>query len=287
MLRGKVKFHSFFAGFALAVVLTLAASPWNALAQTAGTADKAAAKPDQPKAKVKPGFWSGFYIGAYGAGIFNRSNATTTAVGTTSDYLNPATPADIARVGAQKVSGKTSYGGGGTFGYSRQSGTLVYGGEFDFGIMSAKNTTSSTAVLTCCVASTFTITQSVRTHYLLTARPRLGYGSVDKLFYVTGGLAVTGINYDASYTDTFGPATESGGVTKRKYGWTAGGGVEIKIYGKWSVKGEYLYASFGKVSGTSTNLKAFTPARAFPANIFTHSADLVSHNIRYGINYHF
>lgn len=312
MLSGKVKYYSLLSGFALAAAFTLTACPSSALGQTTGTADNAVGETglvatkatagstarkamwsprdqdkDKDKAKAKSGFWGGFYIGAFGGGVFNRSNAAMTAVGTASDYLATTTPAAIASLSAQKINNKVGYGGGGGLGFARQSGNLVYGGEADFGVMRANKTVSSTAILPCCGTATFTITQTVKTRYLLTARPRIGYGSVDKLFYATGGLAVTGINYDGAYTDTLAGATESGSISKKRYGWTAGGGVEIKIASKWSVKGEYLYASFGTVTTTSTNLMARTPTVAYPANIFTHSTDLISHNIRYGINYHF
>ncbi|GAB3347486.1 outer membrane protein [Lysobacter tyrosinilyticus] len=54
-----------------------------------------------------------------------------------------------------------------------------------------------------------------------------------------------------------------------------------------SFKAEYLYADFGKVSGTSTNLTAFTPSQNFPSNVFTHTADLRLNVFRVGLNYRF
>jgi outer membrane immunogenic protein len=59
------------------------------------------------------------------------------------------------------------------------------------------------------------------------------------------------------------------------------------LRGNWSVKGEYLYANFDTVSGTSTNLTAFAPAIAFPSNPFTHSFDLKTSIARAALNYRF
>ena len=38
---------------------------------------------------------------------------------------------------------------------------------------------------------------------------------------------------------------------------------------------------------TSTNLRAFTPSFAFPANVYTHSMDLHADIVRAGLNYKF
>ena len=111
---------------------------------------------------------------------------------------------------------------------------------------------------------------------------------------------MTDVNYTATFTDTYGNATESAAFKKNKAGWTLGGGAEFKVGGNWSVKGEYLYADFGSTTVTSTNLNAASvatiaslipgpsaPAVAYPINAFTHSSDLRTNNIRFGINYHF
>ena len=76
-------------------------------------------------------------------------------------------------------------------------------------------------------------------------------------------------------------------MDKTATGWAAGFGAEYKVGQHVSLKAEYLYASFGSVSTTSTNLTAFTPAIAFPTNIFTHSDDLHTHIARFGFNFRF
>jgi outer membrane immunogenic protein len=57
------------------------------------------------------------------------------------------------------------------------------------------------------------------------------------------------------------------------------------LWGNWSVKAEYLYANFGTVSATSTNLT--TTIGAFPASASTHSLDLKANIARVALNYRF
>ena len=131
------------------------------------------------------------------------------------------------------------------------------------------------------------MTQSVQTSYLFTLRPRVGITHGRFLVYGTGGMALTNMNYQALFTDTFATAHENGGFDETKLGWTAGGGTEFRLDRHWSMKFEYLYASFGDDSNTSTNLTAFPARIAFPTNTFTHTADLHFHMGRFGVNYLF
>jgi outer membrane immunogenic protein len=102
---------------------------------------------------------------------------------------------------------------------------------------------------------------------------------------VTGGLAVTKVDYQAQYSDTFAGASEGAFVNKAKYGWVGGFGVAFKGPEHFSIKGEYLYNDFGRLTMTSSNLTAFTPPTAFPGNEFTHSMALHAHVVRAGVDY--
>ena len=129
----------------------------------------------------------------------------------------------------------------------------------------------------------FTINQSIKTDWLFTARPRIGWASNNWLLYVTGGLAVTEIKYNNTFTDTFGGAFENGSISKTKAGWVVGGGVEYGLTRNWSVKAEYLYMDFGNVSSTGA-MSAFGGLSFASLN---HSADLKANVVRAGINYRF
>jgi len=146
-----------------------------------------------------------------------------------------------------------------------------------------------TGTYPCCAPTGFTVKQSVKTDWLFTIRPRLGVADMipNTLIYATGGLAMTNLNYQAVFTDTFATAHESGGLNRTVVGWTAGAGGEFQVAPHWSIKGEYLYVDFGKSTTHSTNLTAFTPPIAFPSNEWTHSTDLRASIFRVGANYHF
>ena len=109
------------------------------------------------------------------------------------------------------------------------------------------------------------------------------------LVYGTGGWAMTHTNYNALFIDTFATAHENALVKKNLTAGTFGGGAEVHFTKRWSLKGEYLYANFGTVSTTSTNLTAKfgSTVIAFPTNVFTHSDDLNMHLFRAGVNFRF
>jgi len=184
----------------------------------------------------------------------------------------------------------TPFTGGVEAGFNYQVGNVVYGFEVDYSYFHLSGSASGSQQYPCCAPTAFTINSSANTDWLFTARPRLGTAYGDKLFYVTGGLAVTKLNASFVFTDTFAAATESASLSGTKLGWTFGGGVEGGISGGWTWKAELLYVdffNFSNLSGTSTNLRAFTPPIAFPTNVFTHSVSLQALIARVGLNYRF
>jgi len=192
--------------------------------------------------------WKGFYVGANVGGVKSNSDAFTyTAFSPTGYFATTSIPA-IAAVGAPQRLDPSGFTGGGQFGYNFQGGHWVLGFEADFGGMSLDSTKTGSATYPCCAPTAFTVTQSVNTSWLITARPRLGITHGPVMLYGTGGL---------------------------------------QVGRRWSVKGEYLYANFGQVATTSTNLTAFTPAIPFPTNIFVHKDDLSANMFRFGFNYRF
>jgi outer membrane immunogenic protein len=234
--------------------------------------------------------WKGFYAGANVGGAFGGSNARTTTVFDPAGYFASDSVDAIAAAGKQDV-GLDGFTGGVQIGYNATAGkTFMIGGEFDFGGLNLESTKTSGADYPCCAPTAFKITQKVSSAWLLTARPRIGITHGKALIYGTGGLAVTNIHDRVLFTDTFANALEGGGGNENKAGWVAGAGIEYQVKSHWSVKGEYLYAEFGKVSATSTNLIATASggaATSFPTNVFTHSADLHANIIRAGLNYRF
>lgn len=236
--------------------------------------------------------FKGFYVGGYAGGVKGNSNAFTSTVFSPTGYFAQSSVPAIAAAGNQPLSPR-GFNGGGQVGYNFQNGHWVFGVEAEFGSMHIKDDFSSTATYPCCAPSNFTVTQTVKTNYLFTGRPRLGFASGPFMVYGTGGVAMTHLDYAEVFIDTFPtppslPAHESASTSGTLTGWTGGGGVEFKVGGgsHWSVKAEYLFADFGTgVKTTSTNLTAFSTP--FPTNVFTHQADLTTHLFRSGLNYRF
>ncbi|HYM18760.1 MAG TPA: outer membrane beta-barrel protein [Micropepsaceae bacterium] len=230
--------------------------------------------------------WDGFYAGINAGYAEGQSGAKTSTVYSGGGYFTATSVPAIATTGAQNLN-NGGFTGGAQGGFNAQSGNLVYGAELDIDGLDLRDSKKSTTTYPCCSPSTFTISQSRKTDWLVTARPRLGWLSGDLLFYGTAGLAITKLGYKEKFTDTFGPALETANMDKTRLGWTAGGGLEAPIADQWTVKGEYLFADFGHVSTTSTNLIAYVPAVAYPQNVFTHRVGLEAHIFRVGANYHF
>jgi len=238
--------------------------------------------------------WSGPHVGLYGGGAFGVAPATTSAAANSNAAQNyPAF--DAANLGAVNAAGvEEPHPSGGSFGaeigYDKQFGQLLVGIEADGGLFSTSGTSTNTFRYPD-LHNIFTVSQSVSTDWLATARPRIGWiTSQDLLFYLTGGVAATNVKYSAQFSDNFAPthglgtALETSTASKTAIGWTVGTGMEFKLVGKLTLKAEYLHAEFGRLNSTgvlSVNGGAFV-------NTFTHTATSLREDIlRIGINRRF
>lgn len=149
---------------------------------------------------------------------------------------------------------------GGTLGYNWQSGPAVFGIEADAAWSNIGATLGIPPILAV----------SDRIRDLGTVRGRIGYAFDQVLIYGTGGYAWI----DNRFTITVLGASVSD--SKFHNGWTAGGGVEVMIAPKWSIKGEYLYRSFES--------KNYFVAQVPPGIA---SGKLNLNSVQVGVNYHF
>lgn len=239
--------------------------------------------------------WTGFYVGGYVGVDHSRSNGTTSTVYSGSGYFADTSVTSINNDGDSKLR-SNGFTGGGQFGYNRQFGRLVVGGEVDFGANQASDSSSVTNEYPCCSPTAYTIGQEIKSNWRFTARPRVGVTAGKALIYGTGGLAITDLKYSALFTDTYASAVENGSIEKTKAGYTLGGGVEVKVAKHLSVKGEYLFSNFGRetVNGSvlttqfsGNDLVGGVGSETWPENVFTHTAKIQDHGFRFGINYRF
>ena len=134
------------------------------------------------------------------------------------------------------------------------------------------------------------ITDDQSIKWLSTARARFGWiAPNDSLWYVTGGAAwgrvedtVTLIAQPPFFA---AGAPVAATLAQNKFGWTVGGGAEIPVWDRWSVKAEYLYVDLGKITNSFTS--ALDPFQA-PATAQTTSSisSIHDHIFRLGVNYH-
>jgi outer membrane immunogenic protein len=204
--------------------------------------------------------WTGFYIGANaGGGIGNAVS-------------------DFSVAGANFASVDNSLTGavaGGQVGYNWQAGPMVFGLESDIQFSSAKGTLSAPCVPGLCgVALTANYSQEVS--WFGTVRGRIGYASAGWLLYGTAGYAYGQLVTDANASA--GPATASFSAKDFVDGWTAGGGIEVQVAPRWSVKGEYLFTDLGRANHSF----AFT---GLPT--LNDSAHVTLNVVRAGVNFRF
>jgi outer membrane immunogenic protein len=173
-----------------------------------------------------PHSWTGFYFGGHVGGAWVEDRATT--VGTNS--LIASSMIDSVRSNSVII--------GGQVGFNYQMGVAVVGVEADG---SWTKTAESAPLQPLAPGNTVQTTSHISWYGTATARVGVAWDNV--LLYSKAGVA--GMN--ARYTSDIQEAgvNKRQGVSDRRIGWTAGGGVEIGFHGGWSGKVEYAYLDFG------------------------------------------
>ena len=138
--------------------------------------------------------------------------------------------------------------GGAQAGYVWQRERFVFGGETDLQVSDADDRFAS---------------WKFSNPWFGTLRARAGVAMSNILFYGTVGLAYGALKIENTASGVHESHTSAG--------WTAGGGLEVGLFGNWSARAEYLYVDLGdrSYSFTGTN-------RGVSSNV-----------LRFGINYRF
>lgn len=246
--------------------------------------------------------WTGFYVGgnagaAWGTSHFNTVVDCSNPVNT--GYFCNNTGAGAANAAALDASGTgditdTAFTGGVQGGFNYQWGSAVVGIETDFDSFNLGGSRTANGIFPVAgpippgalpAGTAYTITQSFDTDWLWTLRGRLGWlVQPNLLIYATGGWALTDLQVSFTYSDNNG-ARSSGSASSNKNGWTVGGGIEWAFNSHWTLRAEYLYLDFGKVTATG-NVPAVAQ-KAGAQNALSTSGDLTANIARLGINYRF
>jgi outer membrane autotransporter protein len=227
---------------------------------------------DMPlKAPVLPAVsynWSGFYLGGhvgYGWSRVDQLNITG----------NAAFPP-----GFEDVSHQNGWLGGAQLGYNFLLGpNWLAGFEGDFsdsGVRGDKQLLST-------IQPRLTDSHD-KLDWFATATGRLGFVSANWLFYVKGGAAWTEKEDNApTVVSNTGQLTAITSEDDKRFGWTAGTGVEWGFAQHWSARLEYDYLDFGHKTEThnATYFNGFTGLAQLLRN-----AQLTAGMVNFAINYH-
>lgn len=232
--------------------------------------------------------WTGAYAGIHGGYAWGNLDGTLTVEGVNpNDHFPPSAARSIDEDGAYA---------GLQLGYNLQSANFVYGLEADFSAGSVDGNLSAT---TQSFGPWGSYTKNIETklEMFATLRGRAGLLLGPALIYATGGLAWA--DTDGDQTVFFNPGPQNGnGPSVRhaygtgddsKFGWTIGGGAEVPLGGKWSLKGEYLYMDFGSVTyrfiGTYAGDPYHGAAVGDPHTSDGFKGDIDFQTLRVGLNY--
>jgi outer membrane immunogenic protein len=197
--------------------------------------------------------WSGFYLGgnlgavtgAYDLGGSVRADTT---------YFNTGTDSDQVAAAGSGMLRQGRFTGGLVGGYNAQAGNILLGLEVGANLFDFNASRTGTDIFISDPNIRFTFTQTVKTDWIATLRPRLGWAQENWLIYITGGLALTRVELDFAYIDDNAQpgsglpgASARGSARATRAGWTLGTGGEYALSRNWSLTGQYLFADFGSI----------------------------------------
>lgn len=226
--------------------------------------------------------WSGAYFGgSLGSAEGSADTRASTNSGFPTSYFQPRSVPQVEDAADGQLS-QWNLSGGLFAGYGQQFGKLYVGVEGSANSLSFDESRTSGATYIVAPTTQFSYTQSVEADWQATLRGRLGWAEDRWLAYVTGGAAVSQIRLDTTFSDT-SRANGRDSNTDTKWGWVLGLGGEYALSDNWTIRGEYLYADFGKVS-TDT---VITNASASRFNNIKGSTEFKTQTVSLGMAYRF
>jgi outer membrane immunogenic protein len=213
----------------------------------------------------------------------------------------PADFAAVAAAGAQNLR-PTGFTGGAQAGYNWQSGHWLLGIETGLDFVHLNGAANSPSAVPYAVGpnagfvinnqfvrfNEFTINSDANIDWLYTLRPRVGYAQNNWLFYATGGLALTSLQGNFTYSEGIIPFGTSGLIqtasrTAFTAGYTFGGGVEVALTDRLSAKAEVLDVRFP--DQLAPQVFSQTPSHLLQP--FKQTFGLQADLVRFGLNYRF
>jgi outer membrane immunogenic protein len=247
---------------------------------------------DGARAQSRPSAdWSGFYFGG-NLGAVTGAPDLNSGVRADTTYFNTGTDSEQVAAAGSGTLRQTRLTGGVVGGYNAQFGNILVGLEAGANVFDFNASRAGTDIFLTDPNIHFAVTQRVKSDWIATLRPRLGWAQENCLIYVTGGLAWTRVQFDFAYTDDNAQpgsglpgAMARGSARATKTGWTLGAGGEYALSHNWSLTGQYLFADFGSIHGAATLVP--TPTLDEFSAVIGSSADLRTSLILVGATYRF
>jgi len=236
--------------------------------------------------------WTGFYVG--GSLGWHRVDsgsyvATPLDAATTAFWATTCTAGGSCNPSRGAASGDGAIGGL-QAGYNWQSSNFVAGIEVDV-MGSTAGATRSNQELNPVLLGASTAWRgiaSTNVEWMSTVRGRLGVVlSQTFLAYVTGGLAVAGVERDWSQAFTTNSAvygSTAGHNRTTQSGWTIGGGAEWALTNRVTLGAEYLFVSLGGQNFGASFVPASISSAA-NSNFGIRAGDVDNHIARLKVNF--
>jgi len=200
--------------------------------------------------------WDGFYVGGNVGASWGDTTLSMKAAAGSGGAVIP--PGDIGLINApisEDDDNDVGFTGGFQAGVNYWTGAWLIGMETDIGYYNLGEDREKTyrSGLAINPPVDFTIEQKVKTDWMWTLRPRIGYGNDTWLVYATGGVAASDIKLSTRYRDTrTTPITGNNEKSDVKWGWTAGLGGAYALSDRTAIRGEWLYTDFGTIKSQAT-----------------------------------
>jgi outer membrane immunogenic protein len=247
---------------------------------------------DDARAQSQPSVdWSGFYLGG-NLGAVTEASDLEAGVRADTTYFNIGTDSDQVVAAGSGTLRQERFTGGVVGGYNAQVGNILLGLEAGANVFDFNDSRTGTDIFISDPNIRFTFTQTVKSDWIATLRPRLGWAQENWLVYVTGGLAWTGMDFDFAYIDDNAQAGSGlpgararGSARATKTGWTVGAGGEYALSRNWSLTGQYLFTDFGSLHATAPLVP--TPTLSEFSAVIDSSVHLRTHLFLVGVTYRF
>ncbi|EAQ67561.1 putative outer-membrane immunogenic protein precursor [Marinomonas sp. MED121] len=229
--------------------------------------------------------WEGLYTGI-AIGISSSTASPSTEVeysGYFNDNSNGSDRDQLDPILQREIEGDTTSGSL-LLGYHFQKGKFVYGLEADltFAEFSESESEGPTDYDTTAGASNFTTVTEIKTDYMFSLRPKVGYVKDNFLMHISAGPVISEFTTTHSYTDTHGSGASLSFEDKdSSVGLSANIGIDYLISNGLSIRADYTYLHFSDILDGSGDVNSDG------SDDITYGSDFTSQNIRLALTKQF